>query len=290
MRCFFGKHGSGIDIDTSQPSYSATRQVQGSRLAFYILKADAKYWDEYWQQQISSRIYEKAERGYLGPYQQLFTQYLPRHGRILEAGCGLGQIVLALRQLGYDAEGVDWGEKTVQAVRSLYPNLPIHVSDVTQLDVPDGYYTAYISLGVVEHRQEGPQPFLLEAYRVLVPGGVILISVPHFHILRRLNTFLGYRLGKTTGLEFYQYAFTPKEFLNIIQGAGFKILETFPFSQLQGIATESALIRFLLSSRLLGYRLAHLINASDFIRRHMGHMFLVVGQKSDQSQSNRATV
>jgi SAM-dependent methyltransferase len=208
----------------------------------------------------------------------------------LEAGCGLGQIVLALRQLGYDAEGVDWGEKTVQAVRSLYPNLPIHVGDVTQLDVPDGYYTAYISLGVVEHRQKGPEPFLLEAYRVLVPGGVILMSVPHFHILRRMNTCLGYRLGKTTGLEFYQYAFTPKEFLSIIQGAGFKILETFPFSQLQGIATEGALIRFLLSSRLLGYRLAHLINASDFIRRHMGHMFLVVGQKSDQSQSNRAMV
>jgi SAM-dependent methyltransferase len=289
MRWLFGRHGSGIDIDTSQPSYSATRQVEGSRLAFYILKADAQYWDEYWQQQLFSKAYEGAQRGYLGPYQQLFTWYLPRSGRILEAGCGLGQIVLALRQLGYEVEGVDWGQKTVQAVRSLRPDLPIRVADATRLDVPDGYYAAYISLGVVEHRQEGPEPFLLEAYRILAPGGVIMISVPHFHVLRRLNACLGYRPGETTGLEFYQYAFTPQEFLSIIQGVGFKTLETFPFSQLQGVATESALIRFLLSSRLLGYRLARLINASDFIRRRMGHMFLVVGQKPEQARGNQAT-
>ena len=85
---------------------------------------------------------------------------------------GLGQDVLALRVRGYDAEGVDWGSETVQAVRELYPELPIRASDVTQMEVPDGYYKGYISLGVVEHRQEGPQPFLKEASRVLERDGV----------------------------------------------------------------------------------------------------------------------
>lgn len=272
-------------IDTSLPLYRARRQVQGSRLAFYVVKADAQFWDQHWQRYLSSRTYENAERGHLGPYQELFTRHLPRHGRILEAGCGLGQIALALRQLGYDVEGVEWSEKTVQAVRSLRPDLPIRVADVTQLDVPDGYYTAYISLGVVEHSQEGPEPFLLEAYRVLAPGGVILISVPHFHVLRRLNAYLGFRSGETTGLEFYQYAFTPKEFLNIIQGVGFKILETFTYSILHGVASEGALIRFLLLSRFLGRRLTRLINVSDFIRRNLDHMFLAVGQKADEPAS-----
>ncbi len=267
-------------IDTSLPLYRAIRQVQGSRLAFYIVKADAQFWDEHWRRHLSSRTYEDAERGYLGSYQELFTRHLPRHGRILEAGCGLGQIALALRQLGYDVEGVEWSEKTVQAVRSLRPDLPIRVADVKKLDVPDGYYTAYISLGVVEHSQEGPEPFLLEAYRILAPGGVILVSVPHFHILRRLNAYLGFRSGKTTGLEFYQYAFTPREFLSIIEGVGFKILETYTYSPLHGVATESALIRFLLSSRFLGRRLTHLISASAFIRRRLGHMFSVIGRKN----------
>lgn len=273
------------NINASLPVYVAVRQVQGKRLAFYIAKADAQFWDRHWQKYFSPAIYENAERGYLGYYQELFTKYLPRHGRILEAGCGLGQLVLALRQLGYDVEGVEWGEKTVQAVRSLRPDLPIRVADVTQLDVPDGYYAAYISLGVVEHRQEGPEPFLLEAYRVLAPGGVILVSVPHFHILRRLNAYLGFRLGKTTELEFYQYAFTPKEFLSIVRGVGFKILETFTYDSLHGIATESALIRFLLSARFVGHRLTRLIRVSPFIRHHMGHMFLAVGQKPGQIQN-----
>jgi SAM-dependent methyltransferase len=271
-------------IDISQPVYQAVRQIQGKRLAFYIAKADAQFWDKHWQGCLSPTIYENAEQGHLGYYQGVFTKYLPRHGRILEAGCGLGQLVLALRQLGYDVEGVEWGKKTVQAVRSLRPDLPIRVADVTQLDVPDGYYAAYISLGVVEHRQEGPEPFLLEAYRALAPDGVILVSVPHFHILRRLNAYLGFRLGKATGLEFYQYAFTPREFLSIIRGIGFKILETFTYEPLHGLATESALIRLLLSARFSGHRLTRLIRVSPFIRHLIGHMFLVVGQKSERVQ------
>jgi SAM-dependent methyltransferase len=267
-------------LDTSLPLYRATRQVQGSRLAFYIVKADTQYWDEHWQQHLSSRTYESAEQGHLGPYyQELFTRYLPHHGRILEAGCGLGQIVLALRRLGYEIEGVEWSAKTVQAVRALRPDLPIRAADVTRLDVPDGYYAAYISLGVVEHRQEGPEPFLLEAYRILAPGGIILVSVPHFHSLRRLNAYLGFRLGETTDLEFYQYAFAPKEFLSIIRGVGFEVLETSTYDLFNGVATESAIIRFLLTSRFLGYRLIRIMSASPFISRRLGHMFLAVGRK-----------
>jgi 2-polyprenyl-3-methyl-5-hydroxy-6-metoxy-1,4-benzoquinol methylase len=104
-------------IDASLPVYVAMRQVEGARLAFYLAKADAQFWDEHWERHLSSRTYESAERGCLGPYQELFIRYLPQHGRILEAGCGLGQLVFALRQLGYDVEGIEWGEKTVQAVR-----------------------------------------------------------------------------------------------------------------------------------------------------------------------------
>ena len=167
--------GSATDI-VDRPQ--GARRVENGRLVWYSRRADASYWDHYWSAQVSPQTYRAAEAGKLGSFQQVFSRFLPRSGRILEAGCGVGQIVLALRVLGYDAEGVEWGQETVQSVKSLIPDLPIRVGDVTKLGVPDAWYAAYISVGVVEHRRDGPQPFLSEAWRVLQPGGIALISVP----------------------------------------------------------------------------------------------------------------
>ena len=139
----------------------------GQRLVYYKTKPDSNFWDEHWKDQISPETYKRADRGKLGFFERPFTQYLPKSGRILEAGCGLGQYVLALRSRGYDCEGVEWGEDTVQAIKALRPEAPIRIGDVTQLDVPDGYYTGYISLGVVEHQPEGPEKFLQEAKKYL---------------------------------------------------------------------------------------------------------------------------
>lgn len=275
------------DATTSESAHTSVRCLQGSRVVYYMEKADAQFWDRHWQRHLSPDVYRAAEQGDLGELWEPFTRYLPRQGRILEAGCGLGQRVLALRTLGYDVEGVEWAEATVQAVRSMRPDLPIRVGDVTRLDVPPGYYAAYISLGVVEHCADGPEPFLREAWRVLAPGGVILVSVPYFHVLRRLKAHLGCYNERTDGLEFYQYAFTQKEFLGILCEAGFEILETFNCDPVGGIRSEIPFIRFLMERRFIGHRLKKLISNCAYARRHLGHMLLVVAKArgKDDAQS-----
>ncbi|GBE07650.1 hypothetical protein BMS3Abin11_00759 [bacterium BMS3Abin11] len=73
--------------------------------------------------------------------------------------CGRGQNVQALKH-GYDISGVDNAEDTIRAVQKLFPDLPIQLGDVSSLKVGNGYYQAYISLGIIEHRYEDPEPFL----------------------------------------------------------------------------------------------------------------------------------
>ena len=153
--------------NTPKPTYLAQRIMEGKNLAYYLAAADASFWDEHWKSYLSPAVYQGAELGHIEPYDAVFTRYLPKTGKIIEAGCGLAQYVLGLNKRGYDVEGVDFSAETVNAVRALRPDLSIRVGDVCRLDVPDNTYAGYISLGVMEHRHAGPEPFLEEAYRVL---------------------------------------------------------------------------------------------------------------------------
>jgi SAM-dependent methyltransferase len=266
-----------------KPTYLAERCVEGQRLTYYLSAADAAFWEQHWQQHFSPAIYRSAEQGVLWEFEEPFTRYLPRQGRILEAGCGLGQLVLALRARGYDVEGAEWAEDTVRQVRTLRPDIPIRVGDVTCLDVPDGHYAGYISIGVVEHRKEGPEPFLREAWRILQPGGVALISVPWFNPLRRRKAQLGFYRGITTELEFYQYAFTGEEFTQIVSCWGFELVDSMSYQTLKGLKDEVPLLRRMLRWRFVGWRLNRWLKAfpsryPEFAQR-VGHMLLIVGRK-----------
>jgi SAM-dependent methyltransferase len=267
----------------ARPTHLAERRVEGQRLAYYLDVADIDFWEQHWKTYLSPALYQAAERGHLGWFEEPFIRYLPRPGRILEAGCGLGQHVLALRARSYDVEGVEWSSETVKAVRALYPDLPIRVGDVTRLDVPDGHYDGYISLGVVEHRQDGPEPFLQEACRVLRAGGVALISVPYFHYLRRLKARLGLYRGRSDDLGFYQYVFTGAELASLLQNAGFEVIDRLLYDGLKGIKDEIPLLRWVLRWPAIGWRLQHRLQYWGCAERNLGHMILFVCRKVQPS-------
>ena len=47
----------------------------------------------------------------------------------------------------------------VELIKKRYPKLNVKAGDVRNLSVKDGYYSGYISLGVVEHFQIGPEDY-----------------------------------------------------------------------------------------------------------------------------------
>lgn len=267
----------------TKPFPQVERRVEGQRLVYYRRSADAEFWDNHWQTNFSAKLYRWAEKGELKDFEEPFTRYLPQQGRILEAGCGLSQYVLALRVRGYDCEGVEWGTETVNMVHQFYPDLPIRVGDVTRLETPDGYYDGYISLGVVEHRQAGPDPFLKEAHRVLSDEGILLLSVPYFHPLRRAKARLGLYKGEQMGLSFYQYAFTIEEMSQILQNAGFRVITTFGYSGYKGIKDETPLLRQMVKWRPFDWAFYKLIYRWKWANRHLGHMMLFVCRKNSGS-------
>jgi len=183
----------------------------------------------------------------------LFLKYLPRAGRILEAGAGRGRWVFYLRRKGYDVVGLELARSDVEAAKAFDPEVPLEHGDVLKCPYADHSIAAVISLGVMEHFEEGPQVAFAEVRRILRPGGLFLVTVPTRDFVRvmlfnRMKTAenLVRRLRKTP-LEFEEYRYSRRQFESLLRGAGFEILEKAPDDFIpplnMGLYTDSRFLR-----------------------------------------------
>lgn len=254
------------------------RRIEGGRLAYYKSEANSAFWDSIWDTVLVDGFFDPYLRGDLGFFRKPFERYLPKEGKILEAGCGTGQYVVALRSRGYDCIGIDYAADTVQRVKSVMPELPIMIGDITAMDVSSAAFSAVISLGVVEHRREGPEPFLREMRRVLDDDGRLLVSVPHFNLARRARARVGAYQEDCTGMSFYQWAFTPEEFREILSSEGLEVVEEYDYNYFKCLLDEFGWL-----DRLPTIVRNGILKGSGFVpgvQSKLGHMRLFVAKKS----------
>jgi SAM-dependent methyltransferase len=263
----------------NKPHWQARpRYVSNGRMAWYGEPGDEHYWYEYWKARLTSDYYTSAEKCDLTTDElgKVLLKAMRPDGLHLEAGCGAGYWIAALRHHGLMIEGIEYAHNLVDLVHSLNPQLPIRKGNVLHIDCPDNHYDTYLSIGVVEHRVEGPEPFLSEAYRVLKPGGKILISVPYFGPIRRLKSRLSLYERHRPALPFFQYGFTGKEFTGYLQKAGFSIEELRILYTHRLLLEEIALYQRV-SKQPWGYCVRRC--AESLLPDKEGHMLLVVGYK-----------
>ena len=197
-------------------------------LAYYSTSAHADFWTEHWGGHTVAELLAVARRS---PLTTLIVDALPTTGVVLEAGCGLGQYVILLRERGWRAAGVDGSLEALAACRRVAP-VPLAAADLRALAIRSGALAAYVSLGVAEHDPDGPDAILAEARRVLAPGGTLVISVPYLNGLRRLGAPWLRRRARAVaaaGGSFYQYAFSRAELLAALSRHGFTPLAAHPY-------------------------------------------------------------
>jgi SAM-dependent methyltransferase len=191
--------------------------------------------------------------------------------KILEAGCGAARFVKYLDERGRFVCGLEYEPETLRQVGKKWPKLKLVAGDVQRMPFPDNCFRGMISVGVVEHFQEGPLGPLKDMLRTLEPGGVALITVPCLNHWRRLkgpfcgishflrvNSLIRRLMGRKplpeTGWNlrpgkhrwhvypewggFFEYRFTPAQFLGFIREAGYEVVESRPIHQVDGLYHE----------------------------------------------------
>jgi SAM-dependent methyltransferase len=97
--------------------------------------------------------------------------------RVLDVGCGVGQVVGRLTEAGFEAHGVDVSEPNIQRARQFSDRCQLY--DGKRIPFPDAHFASVGALNVLEHVEE-PEAFIVELVRVCQVGGKIVLSSPNF--------------------------------------------------------------------------------------------------------------
>jgi len=116
--------------------------------------------------------------------------------RILDFGCAQGATTKYLAQLNPDRElvGIDYMEDAIKIANDFckLPNVTYEVRDIFSKPFPDSSFDCIIFTEVIEH-VENPFTYLKEFFRILSPGGFLILSTPNATSLKNIFYALSYR-------------------------------------------------------------------------------------------------
>jgi ubiquinone/menaquinone biosynthesis C-methylase UbiE len=138
---------------------------------------DSKFWARYF------KVYDVLNL--LIPYQELLETIcneleIKPGEKILEAGCGTGNLAIKIKERGGDVIGLDNCKEALEIYKKKDPNAKIVLADLREkLPFPDNYFDKIAcnnTLYIIP--KEKQLDVLKELYRILKPEGKIIITNP----------------------------------------------------------------------------------------------------------------
>lgn len=163
--------------------------------------------------------------------------------RILDCGCGSGEYVHALSDLGGEVWGIEYSREKVASSRQLAGPFAerVCVGDIQHMGFEDGRFDVALVNEVLEHVPDDHRG-LEEVYRILAPGGMLIVFSPNrlypfetHGVYRRGSRrriphyapfvpYLPLRLGRAL-FEYWARNYWPWELRAMVERCGFAIRE-----------------------------------------------------------------
>jgi SAM-dependent methyltransferase len=143
----------------------------------------------------------------------------PGGGRLLEVGCGYGNLLKHLEALPFELHGLEVSPAVAQAARAHVPAARIGEGVLEEAAFPDEAFDCIALVAVLEHVKD-PRRAVGMLHRWLRPGGAVVIQVPyiqHFFRLARFVPFVPFGFEAPRHL----FDFSPRTLPRFLREAGF---------------------------------------------------------------------
>jgi len=160
---------------------------------------------------------------------QMLLECRPVGRPMADIGCGPGHVAGWLADRSTDVVGIDLSESMVALGRRSFPAVEFRQGDLLALPAADGEFGAVVALYCIIHlgsHELGPA--MAELWRVLAPGGLLLVS---FHLgteIRHLSDWFGHEVD--VDFQFYEL----DQVIGPLEAAGFILemsLERSPYAE-----------------------------------------------------------
>lgn len=144
------------------------------------------------------------------------TRHLPP-GRLLDVGCGNGAFLARMASRGWACSGTDYSEAAVALARRL--GADVRLGSLESAAFPAAAFDAVSLFHVLEHLPD-PAATLGEVWRILAPGGRLIIEVPN------LRAFGARRFAAdwfALDVPRHLSHFTPESLARLVRHRGFAV-------------------------------------------------------------------
>lgn len=111
---------------------------------------------------------------------------LKKGEKILDVGCGTGDLACQMADAGAKVVGIDSSEKMIAKAKEKYPHLSFYVKDVTQLDFHNEFDAVFSN--AVLHWVRQPEKALKNIYTSLKKAADLLQNLAAKEMFKRLLT------------------------------------------------------------------------------------------------------
>ncbi len=182
---------------------------------YYYTPIDKNYISPTLETQKNKIILKKIWHRYLGIYHDDLIKRA--QGRILDIGCGNGNILLPLKQKGQVVYGTEINP--INAKRCNEIGLNVFCGTLEEANFNSGFFDTVILSQVIEHLPS-PKRTLKEIYRILKTNGELYIFCPNY------GSYISKLFGKHWHgwhIPFHLYSFTIRTIKSLASDVNFKI-------------------------------------------------------------------